>query len=160
MTSKPRASVEMVEEKLTWAERISRSWDSTKEIVGKVLLVRHRRHRHRRVHSRLRPAKRADGHHGQSAWWSVPAAVLVGIPLYSNAAGIIPIVSALLDKGRVAWHGAGVHDVGGRLEPARSHHLAPRVQAATHRHLHRRDRGCRNYHYWLFIQYPDLEAFS
>lgn len=36
---------------------------------------------------------------GSEAWWSVPAAVLVGIPLYANAAGIIPIVSALLGKG-------------------------------------------------------------
>lgn len=29
----------------------------------------------------------------------MPAAVLLGIPLYSNAAGIIPIVSALMEKG-------------------------------------------------------------
>jgi hypothetical protein len=36
---------------------------------------------------------------GRSAWWSVPAAVLIGVPLYSNAAGIIPIVEALLSKG-------------------------------------------------------------
>ena len=36
---------------------------------------------------------------GRSAWWSVPVAVLIGIPLYSNAAGIIPIVEALLGKG-------------------------------------------------------------
>ena len=32
-------------------------------------------------------------------WWSVPAAVLVGVPMYSNAAGIIPVVEALLGKG-------------------------------------------------------------
>ncbi len=36
---------------------------------------------------------------GRSAWWSVPAAVLLGMPLYSNAAGIIPIVQALIEKG-------------------------------------------------------------
>ncbi len=36
---------------------------------------------------------------GKSAWWSVPAAVLIGVPMYSNAAGIIPIVEALLGKG-------------------------------------------------------------
>ena len=36
---------------------------------------------------------------GKTTWWSVPAAVLVGIPLYSNAAGVIPIVSALMEKG-------------------------------------------------------------
>jgi uncharacterized membrane protein YraQ (UPF0718 family) len=36
---------------------------------------------------------------GREAWWSVPAAVVVGIPMYSNAAGIIPVVEALLTKG-------------------------------------------------------------
>jgi hypothetical protein len=36
---------------------------------------------------------------GKEAWWSVPIAVLVGIPMYSNAAGMIPIVQALLGKG-------------------------------------------------------------
>lgn len=36
---------------------------------------------------------------GSGAWWSVPLAVTLGIPMYSNAAGIIPVVSALLGKG-------------------------------------------------------------
>ena len=36
---------------------------------------------------------------GKDAWWSVPLAVLIGIPMYTNAAGIIPIVQALLAKG-------------------------------------------------------------
>jgi uncharacterized protein len=36
---------------------------------------------------------------GKGAWWSVPVAVLVGVPMYSNAAGIIPVVQALLGKG-------------------------------------------------------------
>jgi uncharacterized membrane protein YraQ (UPF0718 family) len=36
---------------------------------------------------------------GKGAWWSVPASVLIGIPLYANAAGIIPVVEALLSKG-------------------------------------------------------------
>jgi len=36
---------------------------------------------------------------GRSAWYSVPLAVLIGVPLYSNAAGIIPVVQALLSKG-------------------------------------------------------------
>lgn len=36
---------------------------------------------------------------GKGAWWSVPLAVLIGVPMYSNAAGIIPIVHALLEKG-------------------------------------------------------------
>ncbi len=36
---------------------------------------------------------------GKSAWWSVPLSVLIGVPMYANAAGIIPIVQALLAKG-------------------------------------------------------------
>jgi hypothetical protein len=36
---------------------------------------------------------------GKEAWWSVPAAVLLGVPLYSNAAGVMPIVHALMEKG-------------------------------------------------------------
>jgi uncharacterized membrane protein YraQ (UPF0718 family) len=36
---------------------------------------------------------------GRQAWWSVPLAVLIGVPMYANAAGVIPIVQALLAKG-------------------------------------------------------------
>lgn len=36
---------------------------------------------------------------GRDAWYSVPLAVLIGVPLYSNAAGVVPIVEALLGKG-------------------------------------------------------------
>jgi uncharacterized membrane protein YraQ (UPF0718 family) len=36
---------------------------------------------------------------GKDAWWAVPAAVVVGVPMYSNAAGIVPVVQALLGKG-------------------------------------------------------------
>ena len=36
---------------------------------------------------------------GKEAWWSVPLAVILGVPMYTNAAGIIPIVQALLAKG-------------------------------------------------------------
>ncbi len=36
---------------------------------------------------------------GREAWWSVPAAVVLGVPMYTNAAGIIPVVEALMGKG-------------------------------------------------------------
>jgi uncharacterized membrane protein YraQ (UPF0718 family) len=36
---------------------------------------------------------------GKGAWWSVPAVVAIGVPIYANAAGVIPIVEALLGKG-------------------------------------------------------------
>jgi len=42
---------------------------------------------------------------GKQVWWSVPAAVLMGVPLYSNAAGMIPLVMALMEKGASAGTG-------------------------------------------------------
>ncbi len=36
---------------------------------------------------------------GKEAWWAVPAAVALGVPMYTNAAGIIPVVEALIGKG-------------------------------------------------------------
>jgi len=36
---------------------------------------------------------------GKDSWWSVPAAVLMGVPMYTNAAGVIPVVEALIGKG-------------------------------------------------------------
>ena len=36
---------------------------------------------------------------GKGNWLAVPIAVLIGVPLYANAAGMIPIVSALIEKG-------------------------------------------------------------
>jgi uncharacterized membrane protein YraQ (UPF0718 family) len=86
-------------EKLTWQERIERSWASVKEIVGKVwLYVVVGIAVGAGIHGYVPDAALA-GIMGKQAWWSVPAAVLIGIPLYSNAAGVIPIVSALMEKG-------------------------------------------------------------
>lgn len=86
-------------EELTWSDRIQRAWESVKEIVGKVwpyvvvgILVG------AGIHGFV-PESALAGIMGKQAWWSVPAAVLLGIPLYSNAAGVIPIISALMEKG-------------------------------------------------------------
>lgn len=59
---------------------------------------------------------------GKEAWWSVPAAVIVGIPMYSNAAGIIPVVEALLGKGGGARHRARLHDERDRALAAGNDH--------------------------------------
>ena len=57
------------------------------------------RHRHwRRIHGYV-PEDFMATFMGKEAWWAVPLAVLIGVPMYSNAAGIIPIVQALLGKG-------------------------------------------------------------
>ncbi len=56
---------------------------------------------------------------GKGAWWSVPLAVIIGIPMYSNAAGIIPDCPGPAGKGRRSGNGACVHDVGDRPVTAR-----------------------------------------
>jgi uncharacterized protein len=90
---------QVLDEKLTWHNRVERSWDSVKEIVGKVwLYVVIGIAVGAGIHGYV-PESALVGIMGKQAWWSVPAAVLLGIPLYSNAAGIIPIVSALMEKG-------------------------------------------------------------
>ena len=45
------------------------------------------------------PTNALAGLMGKGNWWSVPLAVVMGVPMYSNAAGIVPVVQALLGKG-------------------------------------------------------------
>lgn len=40
-----------------------------------------------------------EAHLGNGQWWSVPAAVILGIPLYSNATGVIPVMESLITHG-------------------------------------------------------------
>lgn len=88
-----------LDEKLTMPQRIERAWGSVKDIVGKVwLYVVVGIAVGAGIHGYV-PESALAGVMGRQAWWSVPAAVLIGIPLYSNAAGVIPIVSALMEKG-------------------------------------------------------------
>jgi len=86
-------------EELDWRARVAYAWQAVKDIVGKVwpyvvagIAVG------AAIHGYV-PQNFMAGIMGKDAWWSVPAAVVLGIPMYSNAAGIIPIVQALLEKG-------------------------------------------------------------
>ena len=90
----------VIDEKLNLGRSASqRSWASVKEIVGKVwLYVVVGIAVGAGIHGYV-PESALVGIMGKQAWWSVPAAVLLGIPLYSNAAGVIPIVAALMEKG-------------------------------------------------------------
>ena len=87
------------QESLTWVDRIEAGRAAVIEIVGKVwpyLLVGIA------VGSGIHgyvPEGLMARFMGENVWWSVPAAVVIGIPMYSNAAGVIPIVQALLEKG-------------------------------------------------------------
>jgi hypothetical protein len=83
----------------SWTQRFQVAWDSTKEIVGKVwLYVVVGIAIGAGIHGYVPESALAEIL-GKGAWWSVPAAVILGVPLYSNAAGVIPIVSALMEKG-------------------------------------------------------------
>jgi uncharacterized protein len=86
-------------QKLKFSDRINLGFEAVKEIVSKVWIF---------VAIGIAVGAGAHGFvpedfmvslMGKSAWYSVPLSVLIGIPLYSNAAGIIPIVSVLIEKG-------------------------------------------------------------
>ncbi|ABU59669.1 permease [Roseiflexus castenholzii] len=83
----------------TWAERFAFAWENTREIVGKVwLYVVIGIAIGAGIHGYV-PEEALSGILGREAWWSVPAGVILGVPLYSNAAGVIPVVQALMAKG-------------------------------------------------------------
>lgn len=88
-----------LESKLSFHERIQAGYESVKEIVGKIW-----------IYILIGIAVGAGAHGyvpedflgsllGKDNWYGVPLAILMGIPMYSNAAGIIPIVSVLIEKG-------------------------------------------------------------
>ena len=91
--------LEMKEEKIPFSQRIISGINSVKEIVGKVwIFIVIGIAVGAGIHGYV-PENFMASLMGKSAWWSVPIAVLIGVPMYSNAAGIIPIVQALLEKG-------------------------------------------------------------
>lgn len=91
--------VEFVEEKIPFSSRVDLGIEAVKEIVGKVwLYILLGIAVGAGVHGYV-PENFMASLMGKSAWWSVPVSVLIGIPMYSNAAGIIPVVQALLEKG-------------------------------------------------------------
>lgn len=87
------------EEKLLFEDRVKRGFDSVKEIVGKIWIY---------IIIGIAVGAGAHGYVpedflgqllGKDNWYGVPLAILLGVPMYSNAAGIIPIVSVLIEKG-------------------------------------------------------------
>jgi len=87
------------DEKMSFSVRVKRGFETVKEIVGKVwIYVMIGIAVGAGVHGYV-PQDFMASIMGKSVWYSVPLSVLIGIPLYSNAAGIIPIVSALIEKG-------------------------------------------------------------
>ena len=92
-----QASLE--ETRLDWEGRVRYALQAVRDIVGRVwpyvvvgIAVG------ALIHGYV-PEDFMAGIMGRSAWWSVPVAVVLGIPMYSNAAGVIPVVQALMEKG-------------------------------------------------------------
>ncbi len=84
---------------LTKKERVSYATDYTKDILKKIwLYILIGIGVGAWIHGYL-PADFLARYAGSGQWYSVPLAVLIGIPLYSNAAGVIPLVSVLTEKG-------------------------------------------------------------
>jgi len=88
-----------IEEKLTFEMRIHAGYNAVKEIVGKIWIY---------IIIGIAVGAGAHGYVpedflgtllGKGSWYAVPLAILIGVPMYSNAAGIIPIVSVLIEKG-------------------------------------------------------------
>jgi len=88
-----------LEEKILFSDRMESGYVAVREIVGKVWIY---------IILGIAVGAAAHGYvpenfmanlMGKATWYSVPLSILIGIPLYSNAAGIIPIVSVLIEKG-------------------------------------------------------------
>jgi uncharacterized protein len=90
---------DLPQEKLTLADRLREGVAQVREIVGRVWIwVLVGIGIGALIHGYV-PEAMMICIMGGEAWWSVPAAVVVGVPMYTNAAGVIPIVEALLGKG-------------------------------------------------------------
>ncbi len=95
----PKVQASVDGDTLSLADRIDGGFASVREIVGKVwpyilagIAIGGA------IHGWV-PQDFMASIMGRDAWWSVPLAVVIGVPMYTNAAGVIPIVQALLAKG-------------------------------------------------------------
>jgi uncharacterized membrane protein YraQ (UPF0718 family) len=87
------------DEQPSWVERFEAGGAHVKEIVGKVWpYILAGIALGAGIHGYV-PEDFMASFMGKDVWWAVPAAVLLGVPMYTNAAGVIPIVEALIGKG-------------------------------------------------------------
>lgn len=86
-------------QQMGWPQRFTTAWQSTREIVSKVWLYVVVGIAVGAVIHGYVPEAALASILGKEAWWSVPLGVIIGVPMYSNAAGIIPVVHALMEKG-------------------------------------------------------------
>ena len=96
--SQPAGDIEIAH--MNWSQRIENGFQHVREIVGKVWIY---------IVGGVALGAAIHGYvpedfmitiMGKDApWWALPAAVVMGVPMYTNAAGVIPIIQALLAKG-------------------------------------------------------------
>ncbi len=84
---------------ITFQERIDYAFSVVKEIFGKIWIY---------IVAGIAVGAGVHGYVpedflssllGKGSWYGVPIAILIGVPMYSNAAGIMPVVSVLIEKG-------------------------------------------------------------
>ncbi len=84
---------------LSIQQRAKEAWDYTKDIFEKIYIyVLIGVGIGAFIHGYI-PADFIAKWAGGDAWYAVPMAVLMGIPMYSNAAGVMPLVEVLTQKG-------------------------------------------------------------
>lgn len=84
---------------MTWPDRFGEGVKHVREIVGRVWFYIVLGVGAGAVVHGYVPENLMASIMGKNEWWAVPAAVILGVPMYSNAAGILPVVEALLGKG-------------------------------------------------------------
>ena len=85
--------------KLTWSQRMTSAWQYTADIIKKIwLYILIGVGLGAWVHSYV-PESFLNLIAGANHWYGVPLATILGIPLYANAAGIMPLVQVLVGKG-------------------------------------------------------------
>jgi len=95
----PKTAAQFEDAGATLADRIQGGFAAVREIVGKVWpYILGGIALGALIHGYV-PEDFMASFMGKEAWWSVPLAVIIGVPMYTNAAGVIPIVQALLAKG-------------------------------------------------------------
>jgi len=95
----PKTSAQFEDAGVTLADRVQGGFAAVREIVGKVWpYILGGIALGALIHGYV-PEDFMVSFMGKDAWWSVPLAVIIGVPMYTNAAGVIPIVQALLAKG-------------------------------------------------------------
>jgi len=92
-------AVEAPEERMTWEDRLHRGGDALRDILGRVWIYVLLGLLAGTVIQAYVTPQQLIMILGAEHWWSVPLAVLIGVPLYANPAGILPVVQALLGKG-------------------------------------------------------------